>query len=166
MVSVLALAAASSHDVELAHGIAADGMDRPACQLPSFGVSHELVLKGVGELGAFAETDGRGSGDASHPGGQGGGQSREILLPCGEVKAVDGANARIGQGKDHVRGLKGDGVTSVGGVQAEIHTAAKGNRHVVGGEGEGIGGDDMEGLFTHRLAVHGHLHRYASLLAV
>ena len=166
MVSVLALAAASSHDVELAHGIAADGMDRPACQLPSFGVPHKLVLKGVGELGAFAETDGSGSGDTADPGGQGGGQSREIFLPCGEVKAVDGANARSGQGKGHVRGLKGYGMTSVGGVQAEIYTAAKGNRHVGGGEGEGVGGDDMEGLFTNHLAVHGHLHRDTSLLAV
>ena len=166
MVSVLALTAASSHDVELAHGIAADGVDRPACQLPSFGVSRELVLKGVGELGAFAETNGRGSGDTAHLGGQGGGQRREILLPRGEVKAVDGANARSGQGKGHVRGLKGDGMALKGSVQAEIHTAAKGNRHVGGGEGESVGGDDMEGLFTNHLAVHGHLHRYGSLLAV
>ena len=166
IVSVLTLAAASSHDVELAHGITIDSVKRPACQLPPFGVPHKLVLKGVGELGALAETDGRSSGDTAHLSGQGGGQSGQILLSRGEVEAIDGANARSRQSEGHIRGLECHGMTLKGSVQSEIYAAAKGNCHVIGGEGESVGGDDMDSLFTHRLAVHGHLHRDASLLAI
>ena len=165
-VAVLALAAASVHHAKLTHGIAADSVQRPACQLPSFGVPHKLVLKGVGELGALAETDGRGSGDTAHLSGQGGGQSGQILLSRGEVEAIDGANARSRQGKGHVRGAEGHGMTLKGSVQSEIYAAAKGNCHIGGCKGEGIGGDDMDGLFTHRLAVHGHFYSHAPLLAV